>query len=172
MRSSPYRPQDAWVVGPDGSIALVRAATYRVEWIRNGRRTAGPVLPYEPVKIGKAEKEEWANRAAAQVMTLRTPSGSRTISPQKPNIDDLDWPQAKPPFEGTVRVTPEGDVWIPVSQPAGAKGERYDVVDGSGSLVRRVELADGRRLVGFGAGTLYAVRADADDLQWLERYRR
>jgi hypothetical protein len=171
LRSNPYEPRDTWAVAPDGSVALVRARTYRVEWFRDGgKHTVGPVLTYDPVRIGKAEKEEWATRTSTQVMTLRTPTGARTISPPKPNIDDLDWPETKPPFEGTVSVTPEGEVWIPVSQPAGATRERYDVVDGAGRLVRRVELADGRHLVGFGRGTLYAVRTDADDLQWLERY--
>ncbi|MDH5196234.1 MAG: hypothetical protein OEY20_03150 [Gemmatimonadota bacterium] len=69
-------------------------------------------------------------------------------------------------------MTPEGELWIRVSQQAGAKRQRYDVVDGRGQLVRHVELADDQRLVGFGKGTLYTVRRDADDLQWLERYRR
>jgi hypothetical protein len=34
-----------------------------------------------------------------------------------------------------------------------------------------VELAPGRRLLGFGRGTVYAARIDEDDLQWVERYR-
>ena len=174
VRMTPYAPEDGWAVAPDGRIVLVRAADYRVEWIgTDGRRTAGPRLPFTPVKIGKAEKEEWADRMGGAVMMMRTPEGSRTMRPPRPNIDDQTWPDAKPPFVANgVRVTPEGELWIEVSQRAGTGTPLYDVVDARGQRIRQVLLPEGRRLVGFGQGTLYAVRRDADDLEWLERYRR
>jgi hypothetical protein len=176
----PYAPQDGWAVTPDGRIAIVRADRYRVEWIANGKRTVGPALPHTPVKIGSAEKEEWADRMAGATMMIRTmggpgasSGGAHAIRPQRPNVDELEWPAAKPPFESQgVFATPEGELWILTSQPAGATRQRYDVVDGQGRLVRRVELADDCRLVGFGRGTLYTVRRDSDDLEWLERFAR
>jgi hypothetical protein len=173
--SRPYAPADGWAVTPDGRIAVARAASYHVEWLApGGARTAGPALPYEPVKIGKAEKEEWADqRAKGGVMIMRTPQGSQTMRVPRPNIDDQDWPETKPPFDAQgVLATPEGEIWIRVSQSAAAKAAVYDVVDAAGRLVKRVRLPDGRRLVGFGKGTLYAVQIDADDLEWVERYRR
>jgi len=173
----PYAMQDAWTVAPDGRVAIVRAQPYRVEWIANGKRTTGPEVPYTPVKIGSAEKEEWADVVAGSAMMIRTVGGegggARALRPQRPNVDEYEWPAAKPPFERqSVYVTPEGELWVLTSQRAGAKRQRFDVMDGQGRLVRRVELADGRRLVGFGRGTLYTVRRDADDLEWLERYQR
>ena len=175
LRARPYSPDDGWAVTPDGRIAVVRATGYHVEWLApGGRRTPGPALRYEPVKIGKAEKEQWADqRAKGSVMIMRTPQGSQTMRAPKPNIDEQDWPEAKPPFEAQgVLATPEGEVWIRVSQPASAKAAVFDVVDAAGRLVKHVKLPDGRRLVGFGRGTLYAVQTDADDLEWLERYSR
>jgi hypothetical protein len=175
----PYAPEDGWAVAPDGRIAMVHADNYRVDWIANGKRTAGAPIAYTPVKVGSAEKEEWADRMAGATMMVRTmggPGGSdgpRAMRPQRPNVDELEWPAQKPPFDAQgVFVTPEGELWIRTHQPAGAKRQRYDVVDAQGRLVRRVELADDRRLVGFGRGTLYTVRRDADDLEWLERFRR
>jgi hypothetical protein len=175
MRARPYSPEDAWAVTPDGRIALARATGYRVEWVApGGRRTAGPSLPYEPVKIGKAEKEQWADQFAKRnLMMMRTGQGTQTMHAPKPNIDEQDWPETKPPFEAQgVFATPEGEIWIRVSQAADAKAPVFDVVDAAGRLVKRVQLPDGRRLVGFGKGTLYAVQLDADDLEWLERYSR
>lgn len=171
----PYAAQDAWAVAPDGRIAIVHADAYRVDWIDgSGRRTAGPALPHTPVKIGTAEKEAWADQMGGATMIMRTDGGaSRAMRPERPNVDDLEWPEAKPPFETRgVLVTPEGELWIRVSQSAGAKRQRYDVVDSRGQLIRRVELADDRRLMGFGKGTLYTVRRDEDDLEWLERFVR
>jgi hypothetical protein len=175
LRARPYSPEDGWAVTPDGRIAVARATGYHVDWLApGGRRTAGPSLPYEAVKIGKAEKEQWADqRAKGGMMMMRTPQGSQTMRMPRPNIDEQDWPETKPPFEAQgVFATPEGEIWIRVSQPAAAKAAVFDVVDGAGRLVKRVRLPDGRRLVGFGKGTLYAVQTDADDLEWLERYRR
>jgi hypothetical protein len=174
LRMTPYAREDGWAVAPDGRVALVRAAEYQVEWIApDGRRTVGPRLPYTPVKIGKAEREEWANSMGDRVMVMRTPQGSQTMRPPRPNIEDQDWPDTKPPFAGNaIRVSPEGELWIPVSQPAGTKTALYDVVDARGQRIRQVVLPEGRRLVGLGRGTLYTVSRDADDLEWLERYRR
>jgi hypothetical protein len=174
LRARPYAREDGWAVTSDGRIAVARAADYHVDWLApGGRRTAGPALPYEPVKIGKAEKEEWADqRAKGGVMIMRTPQGSQSMRAPRPSIDEQDWPDTKAPFEAQgVLATPEGEVWIRSSQPAGAKAVTYDVVDAAGRLVKRVKLPDGRRLMGFGKGTLYAVQIDADDLEWLERYR-
>jgi hypothetical protein len=170
----PYAKRDAWAVAPDGRIAIVHADPYRVEWLDGRERATGPTLSYSPVKIGADEKEEWADRMGGATMTMRTPEGaSRTMRSTRPDVDELEWPETKPPFEERgVYVTPEGELWIRVSQPAGVTTQRYDVVDGQGRVVRRVELADDRRLLGFGAGTLFTARRDADDLEWIERYRR
>ena len=178
----PYAAEDGWTVAPDGRIALVHADDYHVEWIAtDGRRVSGPSLPYTPVKIGKAEKEEWADRmtGGTAVMIMRGGSGNASapppsaMRPPRPNIDEQDWPEVKPPFVANgLRVSPDGELWIQVSQPAVAKGDLWDVVDARGQRIRQVVLPEGRRLVGLGKGTLYTVRRDADDLEWLERYRR
>lgn len=178
----PYAAEDGWTVAPDGRVALVHAADYHVEWIApDGRRVAGPPLAFTPVKIGKAEKEEWADRISGgtAVMIMRGGSGGSggspppAMRPPRPNIDEQDWPETKPPFVSNgLRVSPEGNLWIQVSQPAAAKAELWDVVDARGQRIRQVVLPESRRLVGLGNGTLYTVRRDADDLEWLERYRR
>jgi hypothetical protein len=49
---------------------------------------------------------------------------------------------------------------------------KYDRFDAAGRLVGQVTLRPRSRVVGFGAGTVYVVRTDEDDLQYLERYRR
>ena len=46
----------------------------------------------------------------------------------------------------------------------------YDVIDRAARLSHRVQLPPRSKLVGFGNGTLYLVRLDDDDLQYLERH--
>jgi hypothetical protein len=69
-------------------------------------------------------------------------------------------------------MTPEGQVWVQRVKPASDKTPSYDVFDGAGNLVGSVTLRPKSRVAGFGKGTVYVVRSDEDDLQYLERYRR
>lgn len=88
--------------------------------------------------------------------------------------EDPEWPETMPPFTGrdAVRVTPEGEAWVTRTTKGANPTPAYDVFDGTGKLVRRVTLQPGSRIVGFGKETVYLVRLDEDDLQYLERHRR
>jgi len=161
-----------WVATPDGRVAQVQPEPYHVAWLgQNGRATHGPAVAYQPVRITQRDKEAWADQAGTGQAVMRTPQGTQTMRIPRPNLDEVDFPEFKPPFDA-VFATPEGEIWVRVSRPAATTRQLYDVFDGQGLRVRQVELAEGRRIVGFGRGTLYAVRVDEDDLQWLERYRR
>jgi hypothetical protein len=166
-----FHPTDGWAIGPDGRIAMVRAGNYRVEWLdANGRKTTGPVIPYERIKVTKADQDQWIqSRTAGTRMVVN----GRRLTPPPIDPKDVDWAEYKPPFNAAgVQVTPDGELWVLASQPASVKTALYDVFDGRGERIRQVRLPEGRRLLGFGNGTLYAVHKDADDLEWLERYRR
>ena len=47
----------------------------------------------------------------------------------------------------------------------------YDVFGPAATIIARVALPPKTRLIGFGNGTVYLVRRDADDLEYLQRYR-
>ena len=175
---APFQPTDAWAAGSDGRVAVARGVDYRVEWLaRGGERVVGPVMQYEPVRLTDEDKEAWADRMSrgAAVMVMGGSGGSgggRTMNVPRPDVNEMEWPDVKPAFpRGAMHVTPEGEAWVQryveYSQP-----ETFDVFDASGHRVKQVVLPEGRRFIGFGDGTLYAVRVDEDDLQWLERYRR
>lgn len=168
----PYAPRDAYDVTPDGRVAIARYQDYHLEWLGGPRPIVGPTVTYDPVKIGRGEKEAWAERQTQGIAVMMVNGQRRTMRPPKPNIDEQTWPDVMPPFTGQVVVTPEGEAWVQRSQPARIKTPLFDVFDGSGRPVKQVALPEGRRLVGMGRGVLYAVRTDENDLQWIERYRR
>jgi hypothetical protein len=181
MRYRPFNPQDAWVIAPDGGVAVVRARSYGIDWYRGGVATAGPEVDFDPVRINNAEKEAWADRQASSTATFVAMGGSGggrggggTFEVPRPDLDEVEFPDFKPPFpSNAARVTPEGEVWVMRHQSH--RDERralFDVFDQRGELVKQVQLPEGRRLVGFGDSVLYAVVTDEDDLQWLERYSR
>lgn len=172
--------QDGWAVAPDGRIAIVRAADYRVEWVTPAGRVVGQPVAFRPVPIRDADRQEWLdasgsglrvgveNRNGEITTTFNRGRSGRGAESQP----DITWPSARPPFvPGSPLVTPEGELWVERSVPAGSARE-YDTFDGRGTHTGRVILPVGQRVIAFGRGTVYVVRRDADDLQYLERYRR
>lgn len=176
----PLSPRDAWAVAADGRIAVARSNDYHVEWISpEGVVVRGGPVDHEPVRIKRADKEEWAESAANGVrIGISVSDGDRRVTLGRgggaggPDIDSLDWPETKPAFaDDGVWVTPEGDMWVRRNVPAG-EPVRFDVFGPDANLQRAITLPAGRRIVGFGQGTVYVTRADDLGLQWLERYRR
>lgn len=172
--------QDGWAVAPDGRVAIVRAADYRVEWVTSAGRVVGPPVPFRPVPIREADRQEWLDAAGSGLrvgVENRNGEITTTFNRGRPGRDaapqpDITWPSARPPFvPGSPLVTPEGELWVERSVSAGSARE-YDTFDGRGAHTGRVILPVGQRVIAFGRGTVYVVRRDADDLQYLERYRR
>lgn len=176
----PLSAADAWAVAPDGSVAVVRASDYRVEWVRDGQVTSvGPSPTPERIAIGRAEREEWADeqqRNAGIGVGVTVENGEVSVvtsrrSGQRPaDLAALPWPDAKPLFDpASARVDETGRVWVRRSQPADV-APLYDVFDRNGSHLSAVRFPERRRLVGFGEGVLYAVAVGDFDLLTLERY--
>lgn len=179
-----FTPAEAWGVAGDGSIARVFPEPYRVAWL-NGRSVpvVGPVIPYTPMKVTEADKQEvmeQQRRNPGTRISIGGPPGGGGGGGGGPNIQQAppEFADTKPPFEGgvgrlgTVQVAPDGEVWVLRTRPAGDKIPTYDVFDKTGGLVKKVSLNPNSRVVGFGKGTVYVVRTDDDDLQYLQRYAR
>ncbi len=178
-----FAPADAWGIAGDGRIARVTPTPYRVLWATgDGTWKAGPVQPYTPLKVTEADKEavREARRRVRPTMIMMGGDGGRRVAPApgpNPQIPEPEFEETKPPFEGAsgapaVQVSPEGEVWVLRTRPASDKTPSYDVFDGTGALVTKVTLNPRSRVIGFGQGTVYVVRTDEDDLQYLERYRK
>jgi len=182
-----FAPAETWGVAADGRVARVLPEPYRVVWMAGrSQMTAGPVVPYTPMKVTEADKQEVIEaqkRARPMTITMGGPGGGARpgggggggTNVQLPPPEFAD---TKPPFVagpgggGSVAVTPEGEVWVLRTRPAGDKIPSYDVFDRSGTLVKKVSLHPSSRVIGFGKGSVYVVRTDEDDLQYLQRYVR
>jgi hypothetical protein len=176
--SNPYAPRDEWAVAPDGRIAIVTPEPYRVHWVTpDGRRTTGPVIPYDKVKVTEADKErlqDQQSKRTGMVMRAEVGAAGARSSTRPAAIGDLpkitDWPEYKPPFmQGATEIAPNGDLWV-LRSPGEDEIPRYDVFDSSGRLTGHVQLPRRARLVGFGKKSVYIVRLDEDDLQYLQRF--
>lgn len=181
-----FTPTESWGVAGDGSIARVFPEPYRVAWLDGrGAPTLGAVVPYTPMKVTEADKKEVAEairRSPGQRIVIGGGpgggGGGGGAAPAGFTPPPPEFAETKPPFDPTtpgtaaVLVAPDGEVWVLRTRPAGDKIPTYDVFNRAGALVKSVALNPRSRVVGFGKGTVYVVRTDEDDLQYLQRYKR
>jgi hypothetical protein len=182
MMVHPMTPADEWAVTQTGWLGLARHTPFSVDWVgADGSQTRGATIPYEPVVVTEADREEYQRSLqdrGSMRMTMQEGGGPVSISEgpapsgPPPGMPEQKWPTHKPPFlEQSVLAGPGRQLWILRSQPAGQDMARYDVVDSTGTVRERVTLPVTSRIVGFGVSSVYVVRTDEDGLQWLERYR-
>lgn len=165
---------DIWGVFPDGRVAIVRGATYSVEFITpDGKRTPPSVIPYERIKVTEEDKK--AEMAEAQRSLAEQQKAMRKVMPANVTMTfDLTapekWPNEYPPIAAGVALpAPDGNIWVKRAIPVRRAREQWDVIDRAGKLVARWQLPPKVSLVGVGAGVAYTSRTDEDDLRYLQR---
>lgn len=171
-----FRPTDLWAVLPDGRVALFTGGVYRAKFLAAGKPAVlGPVIPATPVPVTAAEKKAVVDSLQAlmdkqmeQSKKLAGAAGSQMKFDAKV-LTPANWAAVKPPV-GAVLASPDGRLWVMTATPASVKTPRFDVLNGTGALIGKVVIPAGERLVGFGRGTVYTVRKDEDDLQYVRRY--
>ena len=192
MRMKPYAKADAWGALPDGRVAIVRAEPYRVDIVEvPGRMRIGAPVAYSPVKIGSAERDAYRKgqqSGGGGMMVIRSGGGTprrggggggggsaaSAVRGTPGAVPDEDFPPVMPAFPSNgVRISPEGEIWVPRNRPASDKTPTYDIFDSTGKLVGKATLKPHSAIVGFGTGTVYVARQDPDDdLRYLEKYAR
>jgi hypothetical protein len=170
-----FASRDDWVALPDGGVAVVRVNDYHVDWYSAlGAHTAGPPVATERLPVTATDKEQAKKDRLGAMQAAMPRAGAAKSSPPPTNIPglpELSFPAVKPPFDlGNSFTRPNGEVWVLRSRRAGDLVAAYDVFTMAGGMIGRVALPPRTLLVGFGNATLYAVRLDEDDLQYLERW--
>jgi hypothetical protein len=179
MRQQPFPLADDWSVTSAGRVGFVRSGNYHVEWSAPAPRV-GPAVAFRPVPVTDADKKALEDRmkdSRGALRITRTDGNSRgpvsgAPPPPAPAEPQVDWPEQKPPFVPNSAITsPEGELWVERSQPAGAP-ELLDVFGPAGKLLRQVRMPKDTRLVTVGVRGIYAARTDADGLWYLQRYSK
>ena len=170
-----FQTDDQWTVAPDGRIALVTSAPYRVDFVfADGRMQRGLPIPYERIRVTDAHRKQFFRELERPGIAVVFKDGQATTQLTKPApVREADWnfPEELPPFLQTaISFSPDGYLWVRRTTEASAP-PTWDLINTSGIVTERVELPIGSRIVGFGPGVVYAARVDDDDLQYLQRYR-
>jgi hypothetical protein len=175
----PFRTRTQWVVFWDGAVAVVRPDPYRVDFVDpNGNRRSGEPIPYQRIPITATLKQQWREERTLPAPALTIDRSAKNRSEpsvsmkSRPAREPTNWPTHLPPFlEDAVNASADGYVWI--KRALGSdQPPTYDVVDGLGRVIQQVELRARSRIVGFGVSSVYVMRRDKDDLEYLERFPR
>lgn len=164
---APAAVEDQACVFPDGWIALLRQAPYRVEWLTpNGATAASGTLPEDVIAMTQREQEYARERA------MGTSASVRAI----PTSEVPPWPDRAPPFVSAARerrAVPSADGLLLV--PRWPRSEQrlwiYDVIGRDARRVGRIILGEQSRIIGTTLGVLYIVDTDDDGLQRVRRVR-
>jgi hypothetical protein len=165
---------DAYAVFPDGRVAIVRGASYTVEFLTpDGRRTAPARIAYDRVRVTdadrKAEMDEARRQAEEQGRAVRKmmPAG---VTMQFELLPPASWPEFYPPISPLgALAAPDGHLWVKRAVPVRLGREQWDVISPAGVLVARWRLPAKTTLLALGTGVVYAVRTDADDLRYVQQ---
>jgi len=174
--ANPFLARDEWGVTPDGRVAVLRSPEYRVDWYGPNGGGGSTTIAYEKVRVTEKHKEQWRESRKQQTSLMVTMNnGQRSVQtgPPPANFPDPgNWPAVLPPFlESSVSVAPTGQLWVNRTRDANDETPNFDVLDATGKVIMKVELPARSRLAGLGNGTVYVTRTDADDLQYLQRFR-
>jgi hypothetical protein len=166
---NPVAVHDDWAVLADGSLALVRARDYHIDWVRaDGSRMSSPKMPFDWRRITDEEKRALVDSTSKAMQAILDHLPASTLSSPRPTfkvvgeneISDY-FPAIRP---GTLKADLSGNLWVPPSSSRAAKPGTlmYDVINSLGQIIRRVQFPAGYVLVGFGRReTLYMARRDS-----------
>jgi hypothetical protein len=164
------------ILYPDGWVAVALQDPYRVDWRSpDGAWVRGEMLDGS-VPVSDAEK------CAAINGWAEVNSGCNAAA-----VGSFVWPDNIPPFLTDSRscracsrvaagrapwlfADPRGHLVVRRTPRQSRRQNLYDVVDRTGRLVERVILPHGEAIVGFGESSVYTIRVDEYDLEWLRRH--
>jgi hypothetical protein len=172
---NPLPMTDEWTLLPDGTIAIVRAQDYHIDWIdARGAMTSSPKMPFAWKRITQEQKVALLDSArkayADRALRNPPPPGMLTapfVTVEPDEIGDY-YPAVRP---GQVKADRDGNVWIlPSTVDRTDGGLLYDVVNRAGIVFERVTLPQGRNIVAFGpGGVIYTIHAPGPANIVLER---
>jgi hypothetical protein len=169
-----YQTEDVALLFNDGWVAVATWNPYRVTWrAPDGRWIRGAALDVRRISVDDREK--------CLMDRGLDPGNPRECD--RARIARTTWPDALPPIlysralgrmigagSATLQAAPDGNVVIRRTPSATVPGTRYDIIDRSGSYAGRIVLPANEAIVGFGAASVYTIRTDDVDLQWLGRH--
>lgn len=162
---NPTQTADEWGLMPDGTIAILRAHDYHMEWIApDGTRKTSPKMAFDWKRLTDEGKQHVIDSIkplldkqmeSMKPQQIPTPDGPRQLKTEIVLVAAKELPDYEPVIQpGAMKIDLEGNVWIVprTAIPSANGGLRYDVVNREGVIVERVIVPKGRAIAAFEPG--------------------
>lgn len=162
---NPTQTADEWGLMPDGTIAILRAHDYHMEWVSpDGTRRTSPKMAFDWKRLTDEGKQHVIDSIkpllekqmeSMKPQQIPTPEGPRLLTTKIDLVPAKDLPDYEPVIQpGAMKIDLEGNVWIVprTAVPTPNGGLRYDVVNKQGEIVERVIIPKGRAIAAFEPG--------------------
>ena len=162
---NPTQTADEWGLLPDGTIAILRAHDYHMEWVApDGTRKTSPKMAFDWKRLTDEGKQHVIDSIKSlldkQMESMKpqqipTPDGPRQLKTEIVLVSAKELPDYEPVIQpGAMKIDLEGNIWIVprTAIPSANGGLRYDVVNREGVIVERVIVPKGRAIAAFEPG--------------------
>ena len=171
--TTPFQAVDTWVAYRDGTVAVVRAATYRLDFIApDGARTQGQPIPFPKVAVNDEDRK--AHVSTVKRTTEENMGRASARSPIRTFIytEPATWPATHPAFRGDAPAVLGSDerIWLSVRCENDSKATCFDVIDRTGQRAARYRLPARSRLLAAGKEAVYIVNESKGDDLTIERF--
>ena len=171
--TAPLQQVDAWAVLRDGTVAVVRSASYRIDWFApDGTRSQTDSIPFTPVPVTSSDKkrivEEYKPVGEAALAALPTRTSILAMTFEEP----LAWPAMHPPFRGDMAplVDARDRIWLATRCATDDQAMCYDVIGRDGVRAQRFRMPPRTIVVGFGRDVVYTAIVQKSDKSILQRH--
>lgn len=171
--TAPLQAVDTWAAFRDGTVAIVRAGNYHVDYILpDGTRFQNGPIAFPKVAVTDGDRKTiMANeKKAREDARARTKSNSFMTS--YAFIEPEVWPSTHPPFRADIRpiMDAEDRMWLTVRCEKDEKSVCYDVIDKSGNRAERYRLPPKTRVIAVSKDAVFTVNEQKDDKPVLQRH--
>lgn len=171
----PFPHSVQWVVAANDDVFIAESDGFKLQRVAVGQGGRVLRVPYSPIRLSAGHKNEWKQQKTAPHLAIirdresnSTRGEVRTSAWEEPRA----WPSTLPPFlEGALVAAADSTVWVRRTTAAGDP-PAYDIYDTRPALIGRVVLRSSGRVIAVSRSSVYVVRRDGDDAEWLERYPR
>lgn len=171
--TAPVQLLDSWTTLSDGTVAVIRAAPYRVDmYDMVGTRTQLDTIPAPAIPITNADKkrlvDEYKQVAAAALKSDPRRTSILAVAYEEPQ----NWPANHPPFRGDIApvVDRQDRIWLATRCTNDEQAMCYDVIDRLGARVKRYKLPPKTTVMAFGEQVVYTVTEQKSDKSVIERH--
>ncbi|MEO7520616.1 MAG: hypothetical protein ABIW79_02250 [Gemmatimonas sp.] len=169
----PLQAVDTWAAFRDGTVAIIRAGNYHVDFVMpDGTRFQNGPIPFPKIAVTDGEKKAILAEEKKAREDARARNKSNSFMTSYAFIEPEVWPATHPPFRADVGIIVDAEdrLWLTVRCAKDERAVCYDVIDKGGNRAERYRLPPKTRVLAVSKDAVFTVNEQKDDKPVLQRH--